>query len=481
MSPPSSQLSPSEDLAQSRDMDPIAGTVDLDIPIETLWECFRQANLWSRWNPCFFCAWNQDLILNRQLIWVFQPIRWWYLYKMPAIAKIIEVEPQRKVTWEVSALPGFFAHHTYHMKDLGNGRTRFGSWEKATGWSFRLMKAFWIAHFTFVKDKSLEGVKTLESIYHEQRSITAKTIPPRNYWGFWLVLALAIVLIAGGGWFYTSFVRQTAVELAPGIYAIFGGGGNSLAVQGNQGSLLVDTKFLPGSRSLKKWTDRHIEGPITQVVNTHYHYDHTQGNTFYPKAQIIADKAVPELMQKRDGDWWREHPGGLPTQTIDDETTLQVGQQTLTLFNPGIAHTHGDLVVYLPKQKIVATGDLLFHTYYPFMDLGEGGISIPGTVEALRKLAGRYPNAVFVPGHGPIAQAKDLRHHADYLEFLYNSVEKAYKNGLSADEAIRQIDLSPWRKTILPSFHGGRLEWATAEHNIRWAYRLLQHPTPVTD
>jgi hypothetical protein len=65
------------------------------------------------------------LVAGRKLIWAFQPIRWYYLYKMFAIANIVNVESQSKVTWEVTALPGFYARHTYHMEDLGNGRSRF--------------------------------------------------------------------------------------------------------------------------------------------------------------------------------------------------------------------------------------------------------------------------------------------------------------------------------------------------------------------
>lgn len=172
-------------LAESHDMTPVAGTVEVDIPIKELWESFTHANWWARWNKCFFWALNKDLVLGKQLIWCFQPIRWWYLYKMPAIAKIVEVEKEKKVTWEVSALPGFYARHTYHMEDLGNGRSRFGSWEKATGWSFRLMKWFWVAHFTFVKDLSLEGAKHLEDVYSKEKKIDSTTLKPKRYWLFW--------------------------------------------------------------------------------------------------------------------------------------------------------------------------------------------------------------------------------------------------------------------------------------------------------
>src|SRR5258708_2517738 len=105
-------------LAEANDMTPVKGVVEVDIPIEVLWESFTHANGWSGWNTCFFWVGNRDLVQGQQLIWCFQPIRWWYLYKMPAIAKIVEAEKYRKVTWEVVVLPGFYARHTYHMEDL---------------------------------------------------------------------------------------------------------------------------------------------------------------------------------------------------------------------------------------------------------------------------------------------------------------------------------------------------------------------------
>src|SRR5512132_4476889 len=80
-------------LAESGDMIPVHGTVDVDIPVGVLWEFFTRANLWPRWNKCFTWVHNRDLELGRQLIWSFEPIRPWYLYKMPAAAKIVEVEP----------------------------------------------------------------------------------------------------------------------------------------------------------------------------------------------------------------------------------------------------------------------------------------------------------------------------------------------------------------------------------------------------
>ena len=154
----------SQMLEQSADT-PVAGTVDVAIPIDVLWACFTHTNLWPRWNPCVFWVRNHDLVLGQELIWVFEPIRWWYIYKLPARARIVELQTKHKVTWEVTFIPGFYARHTYSMEDLGDDRTRFGSWEKAAGPSFRPLKTLWLAHFVFVKDRSLAGVQRLEATY----------------------------------------------------------------------------------------------------------------------------------------------------------------------------------------------------------------------------------------------------------------------------------------------------------------------------
>ena len=476
-------LARKEALLSSTEMAPVQGTVDVAVPIDTLWEAFTHANWWPRWNKCFFWAHNRDLQLGQKLIWAFQPIRWWYLYKMFAIANIVELHDGRKVTWEVTALPGFYARHTYHMEDLGDGHTRFGSWEQAHGAQIRfpLTKKFWVAHFTFVKDRSLDGARTLEAVYKREGKITKDKLKPRRYWGFFLALLLLLVVLVAGsisGWFYLEYMRPTRITLAPGVDVLTAGGGNSLIVKDGADLMVLDTKFPPASDWLRKRLSSDF-GHVTIVVNTHYHYDHTQGNTNYPGAKIYAYKTVPELMMKRDPDWWKDHQGGVPTELVDDTRTIKVGNQDVVLFYSGPAHTHGDLWAYVKRgdKEIVATGDIVFHTYYPMMDLLEGGVDIPGLIHALRTLAGKYPNATFVPGHGPLAKASDLINYANYLQSLYDSVAQARQNGWTEEQTVSRIDLSQWHLTKLPSFHGGHLCWATAETNIRWVYQIQSGDT----
>ena len=477
-----------QELAQASSMEPVQGTVEIDVPIDTLWECFRHANWWARWNKCFFWARNKDLVLGQKLVWIFQPIKWYLPYKMFAIANIVELEPKKKVTWEVTALPGFYARHTYHMEDLGGGRSRFGSYEKAMGWSFKLMKWFWIKHFTFVKDESLKGAQFLEQKYAQDRRIDAQNLPPKSFLGFAVAsVVLALLLAAGGvsGWMYFSFGRQQHIEFAPGVYAALNGGGNSLVLKDGADVLLVDTKFSPGSVALHDWIEKDLKYRVTTIVNTHYHYDHTRGNPLYPGARIVAYRTVPQCMQERDPQWCREYPAAIPSVLVDETSRdvatamrLRIGETEVLLFHPvDVAHTHGDLCIYLPKYNIVLTGDLLFFGYYPFIDLSpDCGASLPGTVIALRKLARDFPNAIFIPGHGKLARASDLAAYADYLEDLNTQVERAYRAGKTEDETAQSVDLSRWHRHILPSFPDDRIwpEWASADSNIRAAYRLLQ-------
>ncbi len=465
-------------LAASNDMVPIQGTVDVDIPADELWREFTRASFWPRWNKCFFWCRNKQLRVGDQLIWCFEPIRRWMIYKFPAIARIDEVEPEgpdRRVTWEVVALPGFYARHTYSVEDLGGGRSRFGSWEQACGWNFRLLRLFWLAHFAFVRDESLKGAQDLESVYKKSGTLDAALLRRRSYLLFWLSSALVAAAIAVATWFYVSYVRLVVQQMAPGVYVATGGGGNSLIVESKGELLVVDTKFPPGSSALRSWLDDNAGGLTATVVNTHYHYDHTQGNVLFPGSKIFAHRQTPRLMLARDGGWWRDgRVDFVPKQLIDDKVGMTVGDIEVEIEPIAPAHTHGDVVVILPRHDIIATGDLVFHTYYPFFDLGPGGADIPGMANAVRELAERYPLARFVPGHGPVASAGDLLRHADFLTALHRAAVDARAAGRSEDQMLGEFDMSKCRRHILPSFHDFKLSWATCASAIKAAYRLAR-------
>jgi glyoxylase-like metal-dependent hydrolase (beta-lactamase superfamily II) len=463
-------------LDASNDMDPIAGSVDVAIPSNELWDAFSRAHQWPRWNRCFYWVRNRVLRKGDFLVWAFQPIRTWYLYKMPAIAKIVDLRAGRYVTWQVAILPGMYALHTYSVQDLGSGRSRFSSWEKGYGWSFRLMRRFWIAHFAFVRDQSLAGARLLESVYAENGNLSPAAIAKgRRSPVFRAALLSLMVLLAmpilGGAWIYYKYLRLVHVGLAPGVEAVLGAGGNSLVVKDGSEVLLVDPKFPPGSWWLQKSVQKRFGRP-TLLVNTHYHYDHTQGNVDYPEATIVANPIVPRLMLERDQEFWSKHSVSVPKKLVQNGE-FRVGGQAFSILHFESGHTIGDSVVLLQRegQEIVATGDLVFNGFYPFFDLGKGGADITGIVHAVRSLAQQYPTSVFVPGHGPVARAGDLTAFADYLEDLYLKVQRAHEEGFSEARTVNEIKVA--RKSLLVSLHNGNLCLATGANNVRAIYRIV--------
>jgi glyoxylase-like metal-dependent hydrolase (beta-lactamase superfamily II) len=482
-------------LDQSSDMEPVQGSIDVAVPADVLWKAFDRPWLWPRWNPCFFWCGNRRLRLGDRLVWCFEPIRPWYLYKFPAFAKIVELEPGRSVTWEVTAVPGMYARHTYSIDPLPDGGSRFTSWERAHGWGLRLSRAFWIAHFTFVKNRSLSGARQLEIRHLAGERLDAQSLPRRNYLGFYIAvvmwLAILITAVTLNIWaaiaallliavrvvygFYDLYVELDHWRLAPGVHAVLNGGGNTLVIADGGDTLLVDTKFPPADRALMRWLKKHSLPPVTKTVNTHYHYDHCQGNVRFPGAERFAHRDVAGYMARREGDWWQRHQTGLPNHPLSEaETIIQVGGVSVELLHFGPGHTHGDLVVRVPKFNVVATGDLMFNGYYMFFDENPEGVDLAANAASLRRLADTWPDAIFMPGHGPVSRAEDLRHFAAYIEDLLAQARRVHGEGGDEKAAERRIKLGRWDKMLLPWFYAGKLRWATARSNARAAWRLTR-------
>ena len=452
-------------LLGSHDMAPVQGSVDVDVPADVLGRAFFQANLWPRWNGCMAWVRNRDLRRGERLVWVFEPIRPWLLYRFPAVATIVEVQPNRKVSWEVTALPGFFARHTYTIEDLGGGRSRFSSWEQATGPFFRATRAFWLAHFEFVKNRSLQGARLLETAYRSTGRLVEATLPARRG----SVSSLTDLLGA------LEPLRLRPVALTDDVWAVLGGGGNSLVVKADDRALVVDPKMPPFASLFRWWVKRTVRAPVTMIIDTHHHFDHTFGNPQFPGAVVVAHANVPELMRRRDRAFWRRHPDAVPKapDLVDQTTTFPFGTASVTVCPLPQAHTTGDVWVHLAKdgRDYVATGDVGCFGHYPFFDPGPGGANLAGWAEAAREIADAFPKATVIPGHGPVGTSGDLRHQGVYVEFLQRSVQGSAADGLDEGSAVRNVDLSSWRLSALPMFHYGEL-LLTARTNVRRAYRL---------
>jgi glyoxylase-like metal-dependent hydrolase (beta-lactamase superfamily II) len=239
------------------------------------------------------------------------------------------------------------------------------------------------------------------------------------------------------------------------------GWSNAGLVAGAGQSLLVDTLFdLPMTQEMLTGLEP-ITGsrPIRTVVNTHANGDHWFGNELVAGAEIIASAATgdematngPELilgLMKQDGPIGRfanhifepfTFTGITPTpatRTFAGELTVDVGGTAAELIQLGPAHTAGDTVVFVPSERVLYAGDLLFIGGTPISWAGP----ITNWITACDRMLALEP-AVVVPGHGPVVDAGGIRQVRDYLTWVHAEATDRHERGMTAEEAMRDIDL----------------------------------------
>jgi cyclase len=293
-------------------------------------------------------------------------------------------------------------------------------------------------------------------------------------------------------------------QLAEGVYAIeHEPNGNTTVIIGDRQVLVVDTCFLPSDArrdiaQIRKWTDK----PVTFVVNTHFHNDHNLGNRIYmdafPALTIIAHKETKQDMDRfGPGSLMREErsksrllgmqrtgkgPDGKDlsdddkkqisqalqqqdsviaelrgltfqsaTLSFDHDFTIDLGNREVQIKYLGRGNTTGDAVVYLPKEKIVITGDLVVNPIPYFYD----GYPVEWA-QTLQNLA-TLDAAVYVSGHGPILH--DKTHILLIHDLIQSAVdqmnEKLGQTGpalsRTLDDVKDGVDLSPFRERFAGS------------------------------
>ena len=268
-------------------------------------------------------------------------------------------------------------------------------------------------------------------------------------------------------------------------------GGLGLSNAGLVGSrsdaLLVDTFFdLAHTRRMLDDIARDVTGTIGRVVNTHHNGDHCWGNQLLPGAEIIGHRRCAELMRALPPDALqrlKDLPDTVPaaralraglerfdfrgieitpptTFVPDDGMSLEVDGVRLDLLYVGPAHTAGDVIVHLPAEGVVFTGDVVFRNCAP---IGWEG-TFARWIEALERIAALGAHTI-VPGHGPVCGPEAALEMRDYLAYVRAESERLFATGASVEEASLRIDLGPYA------------EWLESERivfNVDRAYRELR-------
>lgn len=291
----------------------------------------------------------------------------------------------------------------------------------------------------------------------------------------------------------TNAYRQGLHELGDSLYAYLqpdGGWGwsNAGLVCDGEHSLLIDTLF---DRRLTERMLRDMRhsvpaaARIDTLVNTHANGDHTYGNQLVSGARIVASAATAAEMSVLPpaafatlleqapnmgevGAFFAECFGAfdfsdlelvLPSETFDGELSLAVGAKEVALIEVGPAHTRGDTLAFLPAERVLYSGDILFVGRHPIAWAGP----VSNWIVACDRILALELD-VIVPGHGPLADKPAVRELRAYFEYLYEQARGRHAEGMTPVQAARSLRMDRWA------------EWGEGERlavNIATIYREL--------
>ena len=251
--------------------------------------------------------------------------------------------------------------------------------------------------------------------------------------------------LVDGAFKIAATAEVTVQRLRANISVLLGGGGNIAVLTGPDGKVLVDAEIITARPNVSKALASINADPVQQLINTHWHFDHTGGNEWLHEAgaTILAHENTRKHLSKEtrvEGNWQYTFPpapaSALPSIVFKDDYTLNVNGTTLMLKWYSPAHTDSDISVYFTEADILLTGDTFWNRDYPFIDYGTSG-SIDGQIRAAEaNIATATDKTIVIPGHGAVGGKADLILFRDVLVDIRDKVAALKKQGHSLSEVI---------------------------------------------
>jgi glyoxylase-like metal-dependent hydrolase (beta-lactamase superfamily II) len=242
----------------------------------------------------------------------------------------------------------------------------------------------------------------------------------------------------------SATAKITVQPLRRKVSLLVGPGGNIAVLTGPDGKLVVDAEIVTARPNVSAALASISPDPIKQLINTHWHFDHTGGNEWLHEAgaSILAHENTRKhlLVDTRVEGWKHTFPaapaGAIPSTLFLDDYTLHANGTTLVLKHYAPAHTDSDISVYFAEADILHVGDTFWNRDYPFIDYSTGG-SIDGQIRAAEaNLAMATNKTIVISGHGPIGARADLVLFRDVLVEIREKVAALKKQGRSLPEVI---------------------------------------------
>jgi glyoxylase-like metal-dependent hydrolase (beta-lactamase superfamily II) len=234
-------------------------------------------------------------------------------------------------------------------------------------------------------------------------------------------------------------------KLRGNVSVLEGSGGNIAVLMGPDGKVLIDAGISVSRPQLTKALSSLDPEPITHLINTHWHFDHTSGNEWLHSvgAKIIGHentvKHLSEIQRVEDWDYnFLPSPlGAIPSEVLSAEREIKLNGASIELKPYKPAHTDGDLSVTLAEVDILHTGDTYWNGVYPFIDYSTGG-SIDGMIAASdTNLLASTDSTIIIPGHGkPVSNKSELKAFRDMLVDIRDKVASLKKAGRTLPETV---------------------------------------------
>ncbi len=281
--------------------------------------------------------------------------------------------------------------------------------------------------------------------------------------GFCLCCVGAGAYTATGGWLsrreavaeargIVSLIKDSAAvspivthKLRSNISVLEGSGGNVAVLTGPDGKVLIDAGIGVSRPQITKALADLGGEPITYLINTHWHFDHTDGNPWLNSvgARIVAHentrKYLSEIQRVEEWDYnfLPLPPSGIPSEVFANEYSLKLDGSSINLKHYAAAHADSDISVTFGEADIVHVADTFWNGIYPFIDYSTGG-SIDGMIAASdANLAATTDTTIIIPGHGrPVSNKAELKEFRDMLVAIRENVAALKRQGRSRDETV---------------------------------------------
>ena len=235
---------------------------------------------------------------------------------------------------------------------------------------------------------------------------------------------------------------ESIENIATNLYRITGEGGNSAVFVRGDGVLLVDTKLANNGQALLDQIKKVTDKPITHIVNTHTHGDHTGSNSFFPaRVEVVTQENTSANMAKMPAFQAADGKVGLPDRTFKDKMTLFSGKESVDLYYFGAAHTNGDAFVVFRDARVMHAGDLFAAKGLPLLDVNNGGSGV-AIGDTIAKAAAGIKNVDrVITGHSDTMVWQDFVDYGEFNRLFLEHAKASLAAGKTAEQAAADLKL----------------------------------------